>query len=183
MKSSGYAIFCEGPDNVGKSSLIKNIVNYFNKEVFIQLHYSNIKQSTKEKHIKYSKKLYKNMFKIINFQNSVLNNSVILDRSHIGEMVYSPLYRNYDGEYVLDLENIKTKKQYLITLIDEPENLINRDDGLSISINLEDKKKEIDLFKIAHDTSTIKNKLLININGYDEMTIANRVLNFIKGII
>lgn len=42
------------------------------------------------------------------FKNSMMlatsGARIIFDRWHIGEVVYSPMYRNYSGEYVYDLE-------------------------------------------------------------------------------
>ena len=61
----------------------------------------------------------------------------------------------YTGEYVLDIEkNFSTyaaiwDNLYLITLVDEPQNLIDRDDGLSFSIDLDKKTTEIDNFIIT----------------------------------
>lgn len=145
-------IIIEGPDNVGKTTLINGIKNYFNDYTFHTIHYSNVKQESTEKVIEYSKKMYKEMFSYMLNSIKFNKSGIICDRSHIGEMVYGPIYRNYTGEYVIDIEkefsNIKSiwDNLFLITLYDEPENLIARDDGLSFSTNLEKKQNEINNF-------------------------------------
>lgn len=174
-------IIIEGPDNVGKSTLIRNIKNHYNKNIIANLAYSNVKQATPHEHINYSKLLYKNMFELCNFQSKVLNNIMILDRSHIGEMVYSPLYRNYSGDYVLDIEKeFDLSNYFLITLTDLAENLIDRDDGLSHSINVSDKNKELELFLESTTKSLIKHKFVMNINGLNITQVFNKVIDFIE---
>ena len=175
-------IIIEGPDNVGKSTLIRNIKNHFNDCVFQNLCYSNITGLKPHELIKYNKVLYNQMFHIMGNQPS--NAGVICDRSHISEMVYSPLYRSYEGDYVLDIEkqfqNLKMWSDiYLITLIDKTENLIKRDDGLSHSIDEEKKNKELQLFKIAHDNSLIENKLFLSIHNLDANALSEKIIKWL----
>lgn len=161
-------ILVEGPDNVGKTTLIQGIQNKLNDIQFHVLHYSNVKQESKEKSILYNKTIYKQMFELFNSDLSF-----ICDRSHLGEMVYGPIYRNYSGEYVLDLEANSglCDEIYLVTLIDTSDNLITRDDGLSFSTESIIKNQEIRNFVNAHEKSNIKNKLIINVDshGIDEV--------------
>jgi hypothetical protein len=44
------------------------------------------------------------MFRMMS--TNVVGARIIFDRAHLGEMVYAPLYRGYDGTYVFDLERI-----------------------------------------------------------------------------
>ena len=120
------------------------------------------------------------MFKCCRFQTEVIGNSIIVDRSHIGEMVYSPLYRNYSGDYVLDIEKqYNTDNFYLIVLTDRAENLISRDDGLSHSTDIDKKNEELELFREAFQKSNIKNKYMMNIEGHNENEVLNKVLDYI----
>ncbi len=186
MTPRNLFIIVEGPDNVGKSTLIQNLKNKFNNFTFHNLHYSNVKQESPSKTIEYSTKMYTEMFQLMFECSKYENTGMILDRSHLGEMVYGPIYRGYTGEYVVDIER-KFKhihpiwdNLYLITLIDQPENLIKRDDGLSFSIDLEKKQTEINNFINAHDKSLIKHKLMINILHSDATKVAERVKHFIN---
>jgi len=182
-------IIVEGLDNSGKGSLIKNIQDYFYfrnpitvKPVQV-LYYSNFKTPT-EYSRDISKIHYKNGFDLI--KHSVHHNShTIFDRFHLGEYVYSPMYRKYNGDYVFDLE-LKNQKflsrTVLIVLIDSAENLIARDDGLSHSTNLAKKRLEIQSFATAYDLSIIPNKMLINVNGKTIQDVYNKVLPMIQKI-
>ena len=53
--------------------------------------------------------MYDDMFKLmINSKDKDIN--LIFNRSHLGETVYSPLYRGYSGDYIFDIEKKYTKK-------------------------------------------------------------------------
>ena len=180
-------IIVEGPDNSGKSTLIKNIKNHFNHIAIQNLHYSNVNQSSIEDTISYTKKLHRDMFELMEFVTSVDNSGVICDRSHLGEMIYGPIYRGYDGEYVLDIEREYHNRDIwnkivLITMYNSPENLIDRDDGLSFSTDINKKKNEIDNFVNAHNKSTITKKVLIDVGENTEEETFQQVLNLIKEI-
>jgi thymidylate kinase len=179
-------IIVEGPDNVGKSTLIQNLKNYYHSMPFHTMHYSNVRQETPEEVQIYSKRLYTQMFDIMVNQMKYGNSGIIFDRSHLGEMVYGPIYRGYTGEYVLDIE-----KQYmnildvwnnllLITLVDTPENLIAREDGLSFTTDLGKKQIEIGNFMNAASSSNIKHKILINIQSHDEKKVLAAVAGYIE---
>lgn len=179
-------LIVEGPDNVGKTTLINNIKNHYNDYTLHTIHYSNVKQSSTEDTIRYTEKLHSEMFRMM--LNAVPNDKsgLIFDRSHLGEMVYGPIYRGYTGEYVIDIER-KFKhilsiwdNLLLITLVDTPERLIERDDGLSFSTDINKKIKEIKNFKNAHDKSMIKHKLLIDIKDHDAEAVKNVVINKIE---
>lgn len=186
MTPRNLFIIVEGPDNVGKTTLIQNLKNYYNDLTFHTMHYSNVRQDSPESTIAYSKHLYMQMFDIMLNQTKYGFSGIICDRSHLGEMVYGPIYRNYDGEYVLDIE-----KKYshihsvwdnllLVTLVDNPENLIAREDGLSFSTDLAKKQTEIANFINASQKSTIKHKVLINIKNHDEKKALAAVAGYIE---
>lgn len=178
-------LIVEGPDNVGKSTLINNLNNYYNKLTMHNLHYSNVKQDNISEVIKYNKKLYNEMFELMTFELKNDKTGLIFDRSHLGEIVYGNIYRGYSGDYVLDIEKKFNhildvfENLFLITLVDEPENLISREDGLSFSVELDKKQRELELFDLAHISSTIKNKLIINIKNKDAEAVFKEVTEFI----
>lgn len=183
-------IICEGPDCVGKSTLIQNLKNYYNNYTFHMLHYSGVKQDSADKVINYSEKMYTEMFDMMVNNLKYDKSGIICDRSHLGELVYSPLYRGYTGEYVLDIErkyhHIKDVWNNLIlfTITDDAERIIKRDkergDGLSFSLDLETKQKEIDAFLNAHEKSTIKHKCLINIETLNVEEVTQIAKDFIE---
>ena len=173
-------IILEGLDRVGKSAQINNIREEFKDSFFLTFHLSNIKTNkwSNEFYQSYFKNLYVEYFELIESNEYDL----LFDRFHLGESVYSPLYRNYSGDYVFQLEEIiqDCNDVFLIVLIDEAKNLLNREDGNSFSDKLEEKQKEINLFIEAFHKSSIKNKILININNKNQQQVFKEIKEFVK---
>lgn len=92
---------------------------------------------------------------------------IILDRAWLGETVYGPLYRNVlipidRLEYQLDMFEEDLDKFKLLVLVDKPSSAITRDDGNSLSTNLDNMQKEYDLFTQAYELTKIKDKSIID---------------------
>jgi thymidylate kinase len=179
-------ILFEGQDRVGKDTqitLVKKLM--YPERMFQVLHYSKVPFDTNKENMVYSLKLYYDMFRLF-YKNEY---NFIANRSHIGEMVYGPLFRHYDGTYVLEVEkrfkdNPKWDNVVLVTLINDPEILIKREDGSSLSggkLNI--MKKEHDLFKEAHEASLIKNKILIECKEDSPEKIHGTIANFLSVLI
>ena len=178
-------IIIEGVDALGKSTQIQKIKDEFEKQgisVHI-LHYSNIKAfgNDNKKIREASYKQYRDMLKLANYAASEDSMALILDRSHVGEAVYSPLYRDYNGDFVFEEEKTflwqdNLKRIKLILFTDEVEAIIKRDkernDGQSFSLDPEMKKKELELFDKAFEKS-ILNKKRIELKGRDAEQIWN----------
>ena len=184
-------IIIEGTDNVGKDTQQDLIIEKMSEYVFHKLHYSSLPfKDDKEKHGTYSKKLYDDMFKLMmkskigNTKDDKESINLIFNRSHLGETVYSPLYRGYSGDYVLDIEKKYTKELrenlYLITLTNDPHTILKRDDGKSFYGNEEEVKAEVDGFRRAHRLSTIKNKLHIDVGTMSAIEVCNIIIDFLK---
>ncbi len=183
-------IIIEGTDNVGKDTQQDLIIKNMSEHVFHKLHYSALPfKDDKEKHATYSKELYESMFLLmmkskVAHQKGDTNINLIFNRSHLGETVYSPLYRGYSGDYVFDIENKYThalrENLYLITLTNNPHTILKRDDGKSFYGNEEEVKAEIDGFKRAHKLSTIKNKLHIDVGNMSALEVSNIIIDFLK---
>lgn len=177
-------VMLEGPDRSGKSTQIKNILSLLLDRPTHQLHYTSFQGlETKEDYSSYAVTVFSSMFRFLNRYYSEFN--FILDRTHLGEMIYGPLYRNYTGDYVLKIEDFWKYHYfwndiYLITFIDDPENLIKREDGDSFSKDIINKEKEINLFIKAHEFSSIKHKLLINIDGLDKDKVFDKIKEFLN---
>lgn len=130
--------------------------------------------------------MYTEMFELMRQLTAIDKSGIICDRSHLGELVYSPMYRGYPGEYVLDIENnfkyfdSLWDNLFLFTLYDNPEHLVQRDDGLSFTTDLSKKKVEINNFLNAHEKSNIKHKKLINIEQHNAQEALQAVVDFIE---
>ena len=107
-------------------------------------------------------------------------NIIIWNRSHLGEYVYAQMFRDIEPNFLkqklisyeiawLVNENEFNDNVYLITLTADPEFFLSKEDGSSFSKNLEEKTKELELFKEAHNFSTIKNKLLLKVDKETEI--------------
>tara|TARA_R110001632_G_scaffold105167_2_gene214377 strand:+ start:103 stop:714 length:612 start_codon:yes stop_codon:yes gene_type:complete len=183
-------IIIEGTDNVGKDTQQDLIIKNMSDHVFHKLHYSSLPfKDDKDKHAAYSKDLYETMFQLMIKSKSTetkddLDINIIFNRSHLGESIYSPLYRGYSGDYVFDIEKKYTKalreELYLITLVNDPHTILKRDDGKSFYGNEEEVKAEVDGFTRAHRKSTIKNKLLINVGTMSAIEVSNILIEFLQ---
>jgi thymidylate kinase len=177
--SSSYAIsifnsfVIEGIDRLGKSTLINNIEHakghalkfHYEKPKKLDIYDSDLRE--------YQRKSFINGFKLL-FNNNLLhvpivqNPLVIFDRFHLGECVYSPMYRKYDGDYVFDLEqhfNLKNEgypRTKLILLTTSDFSFIE-DDGESFDFSK--KEDEQNEFIRAFKKSTFKNKVMIDISN------------------
>jgi thymidylate kinase len=182
-------IIIEGTDNVGKDTQQDLIIKNMSDHVFHKLHYSSLPfKDDKDKHATYSKKLYETMFQLMMKSKLAskpgdLDINLIFNRSHLGETVYSPLYRGYSGDYVFDIEKKFTKALrkdlYLITLVNDPHTILKRDDGKSFYGNEEEVKAEVEGFTRAHRKSTIKNKILVNVGTMSAIEVSNILVDFL----
>jgi len=174
----------EGLDNTGKSTQIQNLIEHYKDRIFHKIHYSAVKTLSSDEAETYSKKLYTDMFKIISECNKDRN--IVFDRAHLGEYVYGKIYRNYDANWTFDLE-VDKDTTFLIVLVDEPKNVLYREDGLSLSKsdNIEESIRKISYekqrFEEAYNKSTLTNKILINIDGLDIEQVKDIIINFIEG--
>lgn len=177
-------IIC-GTDALGKDTQIQKIKDESERRGISAhiLHYSNIKVfgNDNKKIREASYKQFRDMFKLINFAASEDSMNLILNRAHLGECVYSPLYRNYNGDFVFEEEKTfiwqdNLKRIKLILFTDDVEAIIKRDkernDGQSFSLDPEMKKKELELFDKAFEKS-ILNKKRIELKGRDAEQIWN----------
>lgn len=168
-------IIFEGLDRVGKTTQINKVREFLNPIIFINFHLSNLKINVNIE--EYSKKYYKEFFELLKETSSKYN--FLFDRFHLGEYVYSPIYRNYSGEYVFELEKLisNSKDVFLFLFIDNIDNLEKREDGKSLG-NF--KEKEIQLFKEAFEKSSIKNKIIIDIKDKNENDVTTIIKDFIN---
>lgn len=193
-------IILEGPDNTGKDTQQKLIIKNLYKQnglVFQTHHFSNCSFTTKKDHIAYSKQMYTDMFRTIReYCNQEI--SAIFNRSHIGEAVYSPLYRGYNGDYVFRIEKlfkdsatthyIDGKKYvdkildnvYLIVFVGDKNVIFSRDDKLSFYKDADGVQKERELFERAFEKSIIPHKCIIDVTGKNIDEVNRIVMKFLE---
>jgi thymidylate kinase len=181
-------IIFEAPDNCGKDTQIKLLSTVYAKMMipYHVLHYSSIPKITPAESKEFSKILYEDMFRLILNTSILIDRTIILNRSHIGENVYAPMYRNTPGDWIFDIEiyfNVAFPTDWkninLITFIDSAENLIKREDGKSFSIDIDKKNEEIKRFIRTTERSFIRNKIIIDIDGKNKDQVHQEVINFL----
>ena len=164
----------EGIDRTGKSSLIKGIKNSLG--FFQVVHYQKpeildcyskdgtwpLDKSEKEAVMTYQHRSFCTMFDMLNL------GGFIMDRSHLGEAVYSKRYRGYRGDYVFDLEkehdaaNNDFALNTVLVLLTTSDFSFIADDGLSLDFSKKEEEQED--FKKAFNKSIIKSKIMIDVS-------------------
>ena len=163
----------EGMDNCLKDTLIQLLRSHLSPQTQV------LKFSNPPKYIytpeDWQKAHFKDMFDLISLSLSNSSRNIILNRAHLGEYVYSPIYRGYEGDWIFDLEESffneskdYLKKLKLFVLYDSDNSQLQaREDGKSLSesdfqkINLERKK-----FIKAFEKSKIPNKKIFDLSDY-----------------
>lgn len=170
MKPTSYII--EGLDRLGKSTLIEGLLH---EDGFRQvIHYSKPKKLTyyedmvkalEEESNYTSDYMYQHDSFIAMFEMLGSNAPLILDRAHLGEAVYAPLYRGYDGNYVFELEQEHDVAEFghvrMILLTEDfatSKHFV--DDGESLG-DESARKKEQDMFINAFNISAFPDKKII----------------------
>lgn len=180
----------DGIDRLGKSSLIEHLQQELG--YFLVIHYDKPKLLANlidvatmildskpedtdfiaDQHLdvnNMARKLYQEETNRGMFDLMKTDTPVIFDRTHLGELVYAPMYRKYSGEYVFEFEKdyIESKpythqnNSRLILLITSNFDMLV-DDGLSFDPNK--KQEEQSRFIEAFNKSNIVNKVMIDIH-------------------
>ncbi len=194
-------IIIEGGDNLGKNTLIKNLSDYYNFDNVIIRHFGKPPKlfvesmSPLEFQIQCFYKEAQIADYIRQLENDEYNyyeNILIWNRSHLGEYVYSQMFRGEDPEKIeIYLNNYESANLinnpdeiFLILLTADPSFFLSKEDGKSFSKNIEEKTKELKLFNEVFEKSLIDNKLILKVNDgksfLPERYIFNEILNFIS---
>lgn len=176
-------IIFEGPDNVGKTTQVKKLFQHFirSQQLCHLVHCSDVGIKTASQCIDVSKKYYYRTLKLCERLTRGGDN-IILDRSHLGEWVYGFIYRKYDADWIFDLETyIELDDVYVFNLlVEDPNILIHREDGESISIDSSDKKLEMNRFIEASKKSHIQNTFNIYCDLKTPEAIHLEILNHLN---
>lgn len=160
-KSNIYVI--EGLDRLGKSTLVKTIKNRFG---FYQTIHCG-KPEALDVYSKCGDSLER--YQICSFLQTMLMATsetpyrLIFDRWHLGEAVYAPLYRGYNGDYVFALEKECELDKAPISLILLTENMDISTHFESDGASFDDSKRadEQQMFIEAFNKSIIRDKRIV----------------------
>jgi len=188
-------LILESVDCLGKNSLIKSICDYFEYDNVSIRHFSaplkelnnNDKLNRQFVSFLYEADL---LDKLKDCEYYYYENIIIYNRSYLGEYVYSQMFRGVEKNNISDLilefesEKILKYNPKLIMLTATPEFCLEKEDGKSFSQNLEQKKKELELFDEVFELTKIKDKLKIKVDNFGRYIpkedIKNEVIKFIK---
>jgi hypothetical protein len=177
MTSIGINKFMiEGLDRLGKDTLINGILHrrgfhhvlHYSKplqlECYTQAEAGDPIENKREALRRYQEASFRTMFSLV---RDAKYSHLIFNRAHLGENVYAPMYRGYDGSYVFDMERSflrDTTNLRLILLVenfDIAEELCSGivDDGESFDFSK--RRAEQELFLAAFERSIIADKRVI----------------------
>ena len=161
----------EGLDRLGKSTLIEGIINALG--YYEVIHFSKPKKLAAYANAAPVAGVPASSLQAYHYQQESFRNSMILahsggriifDRWHLGEAVYSPMYRFYNGDYVFDFERNHNLDACDIRLILLTEDFsVSRhfvDDGQSLG-TINDRAEEQDRFVAAFNRSIIRDKRIV----------------------
>lgn len=180
-------IIIEGTDNVGKDTVINQLLDRYKDAKVYHC------EKPKSKDAKEAAKEQYNSFLSLAKENSISKDTTIIhNRSWYGEYVYGVKYRNNDENEVkksiLEFENILLNNIDDVCLImllsNNSDFLVKNDDGLSISKAkkelIEDETKRFEeIFKF----STIPNKCIVYVNDGENWKSKEEIINKIYEII
>ena len=115
-----------------------------------------------------------------------------MNRAHLGEYVYSPIYRKYDGDWIFDLEKsffnnsefYQSKIKLFVFYDSDNSNLHLREDGKSLSNkNEENLDKERVRFLQAFEKSMITNKRMFDLSDYLDVSTSRKNQIDVKAIL
>jgi len=165
-------VIIDGVDRLGKNSVILELIKSADNAIL--RHFTVPLGNTNKEKIEYQKKSFLFEFRLaqlpFKIQEISKTNSdlIIWNRSHIGEKIYGELYRNYNADWIYEMEKLfnfdKRDDVFLILLTADPEFAFAKEDGKSLSNTVEERKTEINLFLDAVKKSNIKNKLILKVN-------------------
>lgn len=166
----------EGMDRLGKSTLIENIYQYlgFHQEI----HYTKPRQLAfydwgKHEDDADRKRTMLRLYQLESFTQGfdILRNTtakLIMNRFHLGEVVYSPMYRGYDGGYVFDLEEnfgcAEADDTLLILLTTTNFGFIVEDGNSFNEGDVVKRHNEQIIFQEAFDRSIFPNKVTVDVH-------------------
>ena len=164
----------EGVDRLGKDSLIRRIQDtygfhqciHYQKPEKLECYVNTPVPPYFNSPSSYSLKLYQE--RSFSIGMTLLNTRIptIFNRFHLGECVYAPLYRHYDGDYVFDLEedhSLHLNKSIRMILLTTSNFEFIKDDGLSFDFSK--KAEEQEMFIKAFKLSIIQDKVIIDVHN------------------
>ena len=159
-------LLIEGLDRLGKDTLIWGILNRYG--YYQVLHFSKpehldvyVQQNSATALRRYQEDSFRVLFHLLIAPGA----RILCNRAHLGECVYAPLYRGYDGDYVFEIERAfgaSTRTDTRLILLTEDLDASRHfiDDGQSLG-DASKRRAEQSRFLTAFERSAISDKRLL----------------------
>ena len=184
------SIIIEGVDRLGKDTVIKGLLERLGfmqvihyqkplllKKLVTDAHHSAVMVSKSADDMKrdalkaYQIASFESMFHLLQSDAKL-----ILNRAHLGEMVYAPRYRGYDGSYVFEQEHRSGPFDHvLLVLLHTSDFSFIADDGESFNFDQKD-EEQLD-FVHAFEKSAIRYKLMLDVSTGGHFVPADMICN------
>jgi len=176
------SIIIDGVDRIGKSNLITALKQRMG--FFQEIHYKKPEQLASYQGFqplqRYQFESFTTMFHLL-----TVNRPLILNRSHLGEYVYSSRYRGYDGSYVFNLEQklvdqgLTFNETTLVVLLHTSNFNFITDDGKSFDVS--QREEEQHDFHHAFTRSIITHKVDLDVHdGYGNFVPVERLVDRVE---
>lgn len=171
-------LMIEGVDRIGKSTLSQYFID---DHGFRMVHMDKPEGNNSAERAYYQKGSYKMLFDMIKAcGGSNRDSRILLDRAHLGELVYGPIYRGDSGldlDYIFEMEDtVKSGPVGLILLVHNDLDVVKaRDDGGGF--DLDKMADEQAAFEEAFERSRLK-KLRINVTSLDIPAVRKCAMEF-----
>lgn len=165
-------VLLDGCDKVGKSSLCDYLVR---NHRFSSMHFGRPEGDDDRQRALFQKGTFDRMFRFIGALEGQ-DARIVMDRSHVGEYVYGPMYRPSSGvdlSYLWEMEDASWDDVYLVFLRADPEILRARDDGLGFDITRLEEEQE--RFAEAFSLSRLRHKIAIDVSALSLDEVASTV--------
>jgi len=182
-------IILEAPDRCGKNTAINYICSQYSN--YTVRHFGKPQGYSNKEKTFFQRKDFLNEFCFVHsfLKNYKRNNEDLLiwNRSHIGEWAYGKIYRKSESSWIWNLEKDflweNDNNKYLIFLYADPKFLITKEDGNSLSGELENRKLELEYFNEAYELTSIKNKIKYKVNNGNRYKNKKHLYNLINNFL
>ena len=158
-------VIIEGMDRCGKSTLVDSLRKYVLTDPGTIVHHSVSPPKDAKDPNKWELDNYRALIDFASDAND-RGQSVLFDRFHLGAYVYGVKYRGQSESIIIEIEeglSSFTKEAILITLVDYPSAIVERDDDDSIESSEDDFAETHRSFIQAFVNSKIEKKMMLNI--------------------
>jgi len=180
----------EGMDNCLKDTLIQLFRGTLSPQTQI-LKYNSPPKDIVNVEL-WQKAHFMDMFDLIKTNLDNDSRNLIFNRAHLGEYVYSHIYRKYEGDWIFDLEKslfnnsdfYQSKIKLFVFYDSDNSNLHLREDGKSLSKHYEENlDKERVRFLQAFEKSMISKKRIFDLSDYLDVSANEKNQVDVKSIL